>query len=71
VADELKAIAQAVKDERTRIFAALLKVRFALLAKARAKVCMTTPADEAYEDAATMIADFLLVELGQDPDKAT
>lgn len=61
--DELKTIAAAVRDERTRICSSLVKVRHALLGKANAQHGNGIPAAEAYEDAATMISDFLLREL--------
>jgi hypothetical protein len=62
--DELKALHGAVKDERTRICSALLKVRFAMLGKAHAQRSNGMSALEAYEDAATMISEFLMKELG-------
>lgn len=64
--DELKVVSQAVKDERTRVCSALLKMRFAFLGKARAKETSSMPADEAYEDAATMVSEFMLHEMGLD-----
>jgi hypothetical protein len=68
VPDDLKATATAVRDERTRICSALLRVRHNLLGKARATRANGLTAAEAYEDAATLVSEFLLNELGAEGD---
>jgi hypothetical protein len=64
VPDLFKATATAVRDERTRICSALIRVRHCLLGKARATRNNGLTVAEAYEDAATLISEFLMRELG-------
>ena len=66
--DPFEPLASAIRDERTRIFSGLIKVRHKFLGKAHATRSSRPYVAEAYDEAATAIAEYIQSELGRDPE---
>jgi len=63
--DPFEPMAQAIREERNRVCNGLIKLRHALLGKAHAIRSTRTHATEAYEEAATMVANYIQDGLGR------
>lgn len=68
--DPFEPMAKAIRDERTRVCAALIKLRHKLLGKAHACRSTRPYVAEAFDASATEVADFIQNELGRDVQEA-
>ncbi len=66
--DPFEPLAAAIRDERTRIFSGLIKLRHKFLGKAHATRSTRPYVAEAYDEAASAVAEYIQNELGKDPE---